>query len=120
MKKLILLTLLFNPIAYAQESLQLACVKNNINKIKKESQCQTYSEQLNSLKKPNCLYASTISDTVKIMKEAQNSKCIIETPTPPKIVKNGRGAVKVFNYKSEADIGRLIQYIEAYNDLEAN
>jgi len=120
MKQLILLTLLLTPMVYAQESLQLACINGNINKIKTETNCQSYIEEIKTIVQPNCMYSSTLATTTKIMKEAKKNNCVIEAP---KNVRNAQPTQRVFNYSSEADVGRLLQYIDAYNEeigLKAN
>lgn len=38
-KQLIILTLLFMPLAYANKLLQTTCINKNIEKIKTETQC---------------------------------------------------------------------------------
>jgi len=59
------------------------------------------------------MYSSKVSVTSKIMSEAKKNSCVIEPP----VVKQSRGPTqRVFNYSSTADLERLKQYIEAYNE----
>lgn len=120
MKKLLILLTLITPISYAQDSIQLTCVNGNIKKIKTTAECQTHIEALKAIPKPNCLYGSTVSASVKIMMEAKKSSCVIDSSpiTSNKVIKQ-----KVFNYTSHQDIGKLKQYIDTYNEeigLKAN
>ncbi len=113
MKQFIFLALLFTPIAYAQDSLKTTCINKNIERIKTQTECQSYIEEIKAIKQPNCMYSSTISATTKIMTEAKKNSCVIEPP----VVKRTSGATqRVFNYSSTADLNKLKQYIEAYNE----
>jgi hypothetical protein len=121
MKKLLILLSLITPLTYAQDSIQLTCINGNINKIKTTADCQAHIEALKAIPKPNCLYGTTRSATVKIMMEAKKNSCIVESS--PNVAKTGAIRQRVFNYTSNQDIGKLKQYIDIYNQeigLKAN
>jgi hypothetical protein len=121
MKKLLILLTLITPFSHAQESIQLTCINGNINKLKTTAECQTHIEALKAIPTPNCLYIITVSASLKIMMEAKKNSCVIEAPK----VKTASSGVnqRVFNIRTGEDLGKLKQYIDAYNEeigLKAN
>ena len=65
-------------IKVVKKDIEQSCINESLSMIKKDEQCISYREKLQSIEAPNCISEKTLMSIVQVIHEADEHSCKVE------------------------------------------